>query len=195
MRGLERVREARTARNVDRPVVWINSIIMRDNLDSLLRLLDRVERDALEGHTFQPIASTTFFQGVRDDGPRWFERSELWPRTAEVLEFVDELERRKLAGAPIQNGADDFRRFRDYFRDPVGFAHRESCENELSSILVTHDGKVKMCPNLRESFGHVLRDELDDMWISDASERAREHVLECDSQCKILANNKEDFYF
>ncbi|MGE0787171.1 MAG: radical SAM protein [Sandaracinaceae bacterium] len=195
MRGLDAVLEAREAAGAKKPVVWVNSIVMKDNLASLLALSDRVKERGIEGHTFQPIASTTFFQGIKDDGARWFERSPLWPDTAEVIAFVDELERRASDGYPIQSSARDFAKWRAYFRDPIAFSHAESCENELSSMLVTHDGHVKMCPNVREAFGHILDDDLGAMWGSPASERARAHVTECDSQCKILANNKEDFFF
>lgn len=194
-KALEHLLEARAAAGVARPTIYVNSIAMRGNLDSVLRLGEWVAEVGLDGHTIQPIASTTFFQGLDDAGPRWFENSPLWPDTDDALRFVDELERRKEAGAPIQSSAEDFRKWRSYFRDPVAFGKLESCESELDSMLVTHDGRVKMCPNTRESFGSILRDDLDTMWSSGAAQRAREHVYECDSQCKILANNKDDFFF
>ncbi|MFO0565756.1 MAG: radical SAM protein [Polyangiaceae bacterium] len=195
MKAIRYVREAREALGVKNPVVYLNSIVMRDNYDELLRLSDWCKAEGIEGHTFQPIATKEFFKGKEDQGDHWFLTSDLWPDPKRTLELVDELERRKHAGYPIQNSEADFASWRTYFRDPTEFARSASCEGELKSLLVTETGHVKMCPSTRENFGSILEDDLDRMWSSPAAGRARAHVYECDSQCKILANNKDDFYF
>jgi len=194
-KAIRHIREARGETGRDTPTIWVNSIIMRDNLDDLLRLTDWVREEGLEGHTFQPIATKDFFMAIESQGPRWFETSPHWPDTDRALAFVDALEERKAAGWPIRNSAEDFAHWRSYFRDPLTFQNAGSCENELSTVIVLHDGKVKMCPNTSETFGSILKDGLDEMWGSPAADRARQHVHECASQCKILACNKEDFYF
>ncbi len=194
-KAIEHIREARERLGLEHPRVWVNSIIMRDNLDGLLQLSDWVKNEGIEGHSFQPVASTDFFMGERPQGDRWFEKSPLFPVPDAAMEFVAELEGRKAAGYPIQNSDNDFRQWRAYFRDPVAFGKLESCESELKTLLVTEQGQVKMCPNTWESFGHILRQDLHKMWTGAAAGRARDHVYECASQCKILANTKDDFYF
>ncbi|MBK7579792.1 MAG: radical SAM protein [Myxococcales bacterium] len=195
MKAIEYVREAREARGAKRPVVYVNSIVMRGNHDELLRLSDWCRDNQIEGHTFQPIATTDFFQGKEHQGDHWFQKSELWPDPKETLALVDELERRRAQGYPIKNTEADFDAWRTYFRDPTELAKEASCEGELKTLLVTETGQVKMCPNTPEDFGSILKHDLDWLWSSPAASRARKHVYECDSQCKILANNKEDFYF
>jgi len=195
MKAIEHVREARTALGRKNPVVYVNSIVMRGNHEELLRLSDWCKENGIEGHTFQPIATPDFFQGREHQGDHWFQKSELWPDPKDTLALVDELERRRAGGWPIKNTEADFAAWRTYFRDPTELAKTASCEGELKTLLVTETGHVKMCPNTLESFGSILRDDLDGMWSSPAASRARAHVYECDSQCKILANNKEDFYF
>lgn len=195
MRAIEHVRETREALGRKNPVVYVNSIVMRGNHDELLRLSDWCKEQGIEGHTFQPIATTDFFQGREHQGDHWFQKSELWPDPKQTLALVDELEARRAAGYPIKNGDADFAAWRTYFRDPTELAKTASCEGELKTLLVTETGDVKMCPNTPEAFGSILEDDLDWMWSSPAAGRARAHVYECDSQCKILANNKEDFYF
>lgn len=195
MNTIRHIREARERLGSATPRLYVNSIVMRDNLAGLLALSDWCRAEGIEGHTFQPVATTDFFMASRPQGDRWFAQSPLFPRRDAALEFVAELERRKAAGFRIENSDNDFRKFRAYFRDPIAFGHEESCESELQTLLVTQDGHVKMCPNTRESFGHVLKDDLDALWSGRAAARARDHVYECVSQCKILANTKEDFYF
>jgi MoaA/NifB/PqqE/SkfB family radical SAM enzyme len=195
MRAILQVREAREAAGRRNPIVYVNSIVMRGNHQELLRLSDFCREQGIEGHTFQPVATKDFFRGREPEGDRWFASSELWPDPEETLAFVDELERRRSAGYPIKNGPADFAAWRTYFRDPTELARTASCEGELESLLVTEAGRVKMCPSTREDFGSILDDDLDQMWASPAAQRARAHVYECDSQCKILANTKDDFYF
>jgi MoaA/NifB/PqqE/SkfB family radical SAM enzyme len=195
MKAVSYLREEREKQNAKAPIVWINSIVMKQNLDELLKLSDWCRDQGIEGHTFQPIATTDFFQGTSQQGDYWFRDSSLWPEPEQALAFVDEVEKRKADGYPIQNSTNDFAKWRQYFRDPVGFGRANDCGSELETMLVTHEGDVKMCPNTREAFGNILKDDLDVMWRSPAAGRARSHVFECDSQCKILANTKEDFYF
>lgn len=177
------------------PVVYVNSIVMRDNLNDLIELIKWVKQKGVDGITFQPIANVDFFAGG-GGGANWFQKSPLWPDTKQALAFVDTLQTMKSDGFPmIKNSLKDFDQFRMYFQDPVSFGKAEACTGELKSLLITHDGYVKMCPSSHENFGHVLRDDLKMMWNSQQAWRARKHIYECESQCKILANNKENFYF
>lgn len=177
------------------PTLYVNSIIMKSNIHELVKLIKWVKKYKIDGITFQPIATTDFFAGSGSDGPYWYKTSPLWPDTTEVLTFVDTVEKMQQQGYPIKNSKKDFEHFRMYFRDPVSFGKAEPCIGELKSMMVTHDGFMRMCPESHENFGHVLRQDLDTMWSSQQAFRARKHIYECESQCKILANNKEDFYF
>lgn len=177
------------------PIIYVNSIIMKDNLDDLIALVRWVKKNHIDGITFQPIATTDFFEGSTNEGSFWYKTSPLWPDTSKVLRFVDRLEKMKQEGYPIQNSKKDFEGFRLYFKDPVAFGKAEPCMGELKSMMITHDGFVRMCPESFENFGHVLRQNLDELWSSQQAARARKHIYECESQCKILANNKENFYF
>lgn len=168
---------------------------MKNNLDELVRLVKWVKKEQLDGITFQPIAAAEFFGGKKKYKDDWYLKSDLWPEKNDVFTLIDKLEDLKKAGYPIANSRNDFRRFRSYFENPIKFANKENCESELSSVVITKDGKMKMCPALTEDFGSFLEDDLDKMWKSMAANRARKHVYGCKSQCKILANNKEDFYF
>lgn len=194
MAAVKYLKQAKTQLKRDNPKIFINSIIMKNNTDELIDLIKWVKREQLDGITFQPIASTEFFAGD-PAGKFWFKKSPLWPTFDQALKFVDKLEKMKKSGFPIQNSQNDFKRFRGYFTDPVKFSQTETCEAELNSILITHDGYVKMCPSGPEYFGHILKDNLDVIWNSAAASKARKHVYECQTQAKILAINKEDFYF
>ncbi|MFA5894619.1 MAG: radical SAM protein [Candidatus Shapirobacteria bacterium] len=179
----------------DTPKIYINSIIMKENLKDLIDIVKWVKRKKIDSVTFQPLAATEFFGSEKPYDKYWFKDSELWPDYDEVIKFIDKLEEMKAEGYPIGNSDSDFKKFRRYFKNPEEFALSESCEQELSTMSITDNGKIKMCPGSEEDFGSALDGDLTKMWRGDAARRARQHVFECTSQCKILAYNKEDFYF
>jgi len=189
------LREAKENLSLNNPKIYINSIIMKDNLNDLLEIVEWVKKERIDGITFQPIAANEFFGGNKDYEKRWYESSELWPDKKKVMKFLDKLEELRKNGYRIMNSNNDFRRFRLYFKDPEEFASTETCESELKSMVITEEGRVKICPGLKEDFGSVINGNLGKMWKSWVAWKARQHVYTCKSQCKILANNKEDFYF
>ena len=195
IKAVKYLKLAKQKLNSETPNIFINSIIMKENLDDLIKIIDWVNDEKLDGITFQPIAANEFFGGDKAYVDNWFKSSNLWPNFDEVLSFIDYLENKKRLGYPIINSENDFRRFKKYFKDPINFASTETCESELKSMVITENGDVKICPGLNENFGNILTDDLDKMWHSLVAWKARIHVYSCKSQCKILANTKEDFYF
>lgn len=181
--------------NRQTPIIYINSIIMKDNLDDLESLVKWVKTERIDGITFQPIASPDIFAGDGLLGREWFKTSKLWPNTTDVLSHIDTLEKLKGCGFPIQNSKSDFARFRRYFKNPLRFYDEENCESELHSLVITSNGDIKMCPNRIETLGNILKNDLDEVWRSSAANEARKHVNTCKSETKILATSKTDFYF
>lgn len=187
--------EAKKELKSSTPKIYINSIVMKDNLDDLIDIVKWVKKEKIDAVTFQPLAATEFFGEEQEYDKFWFQKSELWPEFDRVIEFINKLRQMKQEGYPIGNTENDFMKFELYFKNPEDFALGASCEQELKTMSITDDGKVKMCPGSQEDFGSILTDDLTQMWQSSAARRARQHVYDCTSQCKILAFNSEDFYF
>lgn len=193
--AVKNIKKAQKKYQLKNPTIYINSIIMRDNLEELPKLVKWVKKEKIDGITFQPIANPDMFGGSGKKGDLWFKNSQLWPDTKLVLSILDQLKKMRECGYPIKNSDKDFEKFRKYFISPLTFAQGPPNKGELESISITHDGLIKMCPSVHENFGSIFKDDLDEMWHSKIADKARDHIMSCKSQCKILANNKEDFYF
>lgn len=179
--------------NSNTPKIFVNSIIMRDNLSDLVKIVEWSKNENLDGITFQPIASDEFFNGK--DNFNWFRISNLWPDFHQVSSFLDFLMEKKNSGYPVKNSKNDFLRFKRYFKNPIDFAKSEVCGVSSGLMTIVNDGTIKICPGLGDGLGNILTDDLNTIWRCRAAFDMRYRVSNCKFQCKILANNKKDFYF
>lgn len=194
-KAISLLKTARTDLNKNKPKIYINSIMMSNNLKELIKLIKWSKQNKIDGITFQPIANPDLFGGSGKLGERWFETSPLWPNQKEVIGFIEEIEKMQKKGYPIKNSTSDMKKFKRYFKNPILFGIKEDNSGEYTSITITDDGHIKMCPAETQTLGDVLNEDLEQMWNSHKAHKARIHIKNCKSQCKILANNKNDFYF
>ena len=100
--------------------IVIKTIIMGYNREEILRIVDWAFTNKFDEIKFQPLEQT-IEQPEAD--PRWFERSEFWPRDEgalkKVIQVIDELIRLKTSGAPIHNSVRELGMMRRYFLSPI----------------------------------------------------------------------------
>jgi len=204
-----------SACEVGRPVVYVNALIMRQNLAQLPQLVRFVEERALDGITFQPIAPPRLFgahraydtlsrlpsvaaldrlaETLRQRDRRWFRRNPFWPEPTAAAAVIEELIALQRAGAPVKNSVADLRRFIDYFRDPLSLLRTCTC-TACEAVTITARGEMKHCAS-ESSLGNTDSDDLAAAFSSDTARAVRARIRDCKRSCKILSLNKEDFYF
>jgi MoaA/NifB/PqqE/SkfB family radical SAM enzyme len=192
-KAVELLIEAKRKLKKNNPKIYINAIIMKDNLDELREMIKWAKKMGVEGITFQPLASMEYFSGKSKNGGKWYLDNPQWPETAEVLKLVDDMEKMKADGYPLQNSEADFARFRQYFKDPVKFGTNNVCIGSLKTLVITPKGQAKVC--MSKTLGDLLSGDIEKIWNSWQSQMARWKISQCEAQCKILACNKDDFYF
>jgi MoaA/NifB/PqqE/SkfB family radical SAM enzyme len=198
-----------------RPTIYVNSLIMRQNLNELVQLARWTDELKLAGITFQPIAPPHLFakhaardlisrfcnvarldgllEMVRQRDRRWYGHNELWPDPAAAAAVIAALIELKQSGLPIRNTRTDLERFALYFRDPSRFFSTCEC-TACEALTIADDGAMKHCL-AEDSLGDARRDDIAAALSSDAAQHARERILRCQRACKILSINKDDFYF
>lgn len=188
--GIKSLKEIKKEYKSKTPKVYINSIIMGDNLDELVKLVYWVKKNKLNGITFQPIANPQFFgQSNKGYNEKWFKKSKLWPSDIKINMFLKKIIKLKKEGYPIKNTLKDIERFKRYFKDPIKYGINEDNSQEYKSLILMENGSLKLCPADRIILGNVYKDRLDKIWKSEKIQEARIHIKNCKSQCKILANN------
>ena len=192
-RAVNLLTEAKAKLKQNNPKIYINAIIMNDNLNELRPMIKWAKSVGVEGITFQPLASTEYFSGKSINGGKWYESNPQWPDKKKVMKLIDDMEKMKAQGYPLQNSEADFKRFREYFDDPIKFGDNNVCTGSLKALVITPKGHVKVC--MSGSLGNILTDDLDKIWHSVKTIKAKRVISSCKAQCKILACNKDDFYF
>lgn len=191
------IQEAKKKHKVKHPQIWLNSVMMKSNLDELILLVRLVKKMKIDGIAFQPIASTSFFGGLEEYDPYWFKKSDAWPDKDKIMAFLDRLEQMKVEGYPIKNSANDFRRFRQYFSDPILFSQLESSDHEIETMVISREGEFRLTliDDLNGNLGSVFNNEFDAGWNSKKADQQRDFICDSLSQSKIIPCKKEDFYF
>lgn len=192
-KAVELLIDAKKKLKKNNPKIYINAIIMKDNLEELREMIKWAKSVGVEGITFQPLASMEYFSGKSKNGGRWYVDNPQWPETDRVLKLVDDMEEMKKNGYPLQNSEADFARFRQYFKDPVKFGSTNVCVGSLKTLVITPKGQAKVC--MSKNLGDLLTGDIQAIWNSLGSHVARWKISQCEAQCKILACNKDDFYF
>jgi len=193
MKAVELLQEAKSKLKSKTPKIYINAIIMKENLDEIRNMIKWSKKAKVDGITFQPIASKEFFSSKSEYGGRWYVNNPVWPAYKDVINLIDYMEEMKQNGYPLQNSEGDFIRFRQYFKNPETFGKMNVCVGSLGTLVISPKGKASVC--MSEALGDILTDDLDQIWFSQQSEKAKRRVSKCEAQCKILACNKDDFYF
>lgn len=192
-RAVELLQEAKVKLNKNNPKIYINAIIMNSNLDELIPMIKWAKKVGVEGITFQPLASTEYFSGVSKNGGEWYLNNPEWPDKVKALQLVEEMQQMKRKGYPLQNSAEDFSRFSQYFENPIKFGEDNICTGSLKAMVISPKGQAKVC--MSHSLGNILTDDLNKIWYSVKTIKAKRVISTCKAQCKILACNKDDFYF
>jgi MoaA/NifB/PqqE/SkfB family radical SAM enzyme len=177
--------------------IWILAIILEKNLDDIIRLAEWVNaHDRIRRILFQAIAQP-FNTPFVDE---WHNKSEynfLWPQDIKkVHEVIDELIRLKKAGYKITNTVSQFETFKRYFQRPSDFIKKTRCNVDFY-MNINNLGDVYMCIR-RGSIGNIKKDDPDDIWYSEAANRVREEIKNCQINCHHLINccyeEEQSFY-
>jgi len=193
MKAVELLREAKKKLKSQTPKIYVNAIIMSENLDEIRELIKWSKEAGVDGITFQPIASKEFFSSKTESGAKWYVNNPVWPAYKDVEALIDYMEEMKGRGYPLRNTPGDFARFRQYFKNPVSFGKMNVCVGSLGTLVISPKGKASVC--MSAALGDILVDDLDKIWFSGQSEKAKRRISKCEAQCKILACNKDEFYF
>lgn len=150
--------------------IRLKNVIMSHNLDDAAKVVEFADQPAME----------VFFQAIEQnyntpEDPRWFEKSENWPRdTAKAVATVEHLIALKRGGSPIANSLAQLQAMISYFSDPDSMrvaitshsAHerRASC-GALTNIQFMPNGDVVPCYGM-PPVGNIQREGIRKIWES-----------------------------
>ncbi len=165
--------------------LFINTIIMEQNLDQLVDLAKWVSEKRLDGIFFLPLESKSHFgkEALSND---WFKDNKLWPKDlGKVNEVVDKLILLKKEGCCINNSFEQLRMFKTYFSDPSIMLKR-SCFIGIQNLTIDAQGDAYFCLSY-DPVGNILEKKPEIIWNSPEARKRREEIKRCMAYCRVSA--------
>jgi len=162
------------------------TVFMGYNLESILPLVDFVEKNKLTGINFQPLIHNFGTEYT----PQWFKKSEFWPKPEQldrIDEVLDELIKRKKAGAPLHNPIKQFEVMKKYFRNPLAHA-KKVCNVGTKNFAISEYGEVLICYFFKP-IGNIKDTKPEVLWKSKAAQDMRKRIKVCKRNCDLLNCN------
>lgn len=168
------------------PFLSLTTIILKQNLSELARIVKFVKKRGLDTIYFQPIWHNF---GAEKYEKFWFEESQLWPDNfSEVEKTIDLLITMKKNKYPIGNALFELNEYKDYFKDPIGYGKEKACYVGVNSFNIGIDGKVRLCFDL-EPIGDILKESPEKIWNNGKTQTMRKKIASCQRGCKVLLCN------
>lgn len=164
----------------------VNTVLMKQNLESIEKLVYWVDEQKLNGISFQPIEEN-FGRNFHD--MNWFKTCPFWPDINAVEETINVIINLKKKGYPVLNSYSYLKMVFEYFEDPLSFSRNYPCRVGLNNFLVNLEGKVHMCYSMG-SCGDALKELLSEIWKGDRAKLQRQAIAGCQRSCRVLLCNQ-----
>jgi len=175
-----------------KPHIYINTVIMADNLEELVDLVRLAKKKGIDGIRFEALESKYLF-GDSEYNPNWFKDNPLWPgNTKKVKLVINGLIKLKKQGYPVKNTFKELEDLKSYYKDPAEIAKRyRFCFTGVRNFAIDEYGDVKLCFGM-EPVGNILKQKPEDIWYGKEANKLREEIRNCRRYCRILPCNKRE---
>jgi MoaA/NifB/PqqE/SkfB family radical SAM enzyme len=167
--------------------VNINTVIMGDNLPTLL--------DTLDWALANPEVGMIHFNAVTEPIGAVFDSDwkimpkyiGVWPEDFSAVDaFIDGCIERIKKGAKLTNSEKQLEMFRRYFYDPESFVIPGACHMN-KTISVDADGSIHMC-HYYGKIGNIKDRKFIRAWTGEKAKGVRKKIGVCRKNCKMLIN-------
>jgi len=164
--------------------VCIATVIMKQNLEHLPRLIEFVDKNKLNGINFQPLIQNIGSEYMEG----WHRQSELWPNDFEkVSKIIDKIIEMKKKGSRVLNSEKQLELMKLYYEDPERHANYKCLVGD-NNFAINEYGKVLIC-FFMEAVGNITREDPKDIWGSKKANLVRHKILKCNQNCDLLNCN------
>lgn len=154
--------------------VNINTIITRQNIKDIPKLVEFVQRERIGTISLNPL-----FLGWCSDVKK--KLNNIWPNSRKVEAVIEKMEAYKKKGYPILNSVSHLRLIRRYYKNPELSYGR--CVMPLT-LRVEPSGDAFVC---YERVGNVTKNSPEEIWNSDTAKKARKRLYRCKRSCAIAS--------
>lgn len=170
----------------DIPKIYINTVMMKDNINELLDLV-KIAKDKNTDGIFYQCLLPNF--GPKSDS-RVTKNNPLWPKQKEVAVVMKEMIKKTKSEPLILSSENDFKMAIKYFKNPHLF-NDSTCAAGVNNFVIDYYGDVRLC-FIFTKIGNIFEEKPETLWWNKTAQRQRKHIRNCKKSCKIIACNKAD---
>lgn len=191
MSAIENLREREDLR------LTISTTVMRENVHDLVRLVEFVKSEKLDGINFQPLMETSIYPIFNKDGksnklPVGRLCQELGKDMGNVDDVFNQLISMKNDGCHINNPAKQLKYTAKYLKDPSDPEMLDvKCKIGSKSLFIDPFGNVRLCM-IMKPIGNITKEAPQKIWNSEKAQRQREMIRNCQKACRLLNCNYKE---
>ena len=168
------------------PKIYINTVIMKNNVNELHNLIKLAENHKTDGITFQcllPNLGAHSTQTTLLGNP-------LWPKNNHVIKVLNKIIDEKMSHPIILSSTEDLKTTIDYYKNP-NTVNNKICAAGINNFIINHLGDVFLCFQFPK-IGNIIDSEPKKIWWNKNAQLQRQHIRKCQKNCKIIVCNKTD---
>ncbi|MBU1863695.1 MAG: radical SAM protein [Candidatus Omnitrophica bacterium] len=176
--------------------IGICTVLYDSNMNDILPLIKWVQKN-------EKVNWIVFMAAMQPNNTpveeKWYEEkfSSLWPqRKRKITRLINYIKWLKWWGWKIQNPYHQLDAFKRYFSHPEQFVKNRPC-NMDRAVHISATGDIFLCFRWQR-IGNITTDAIKDVWHSQAAEKVRGDIRQCQDNCHFLLNcffEKETFPF
>lgn len=164
------------------------TILLKSNVKQIKSMLSWGKKEGLDAMYFQALWENF---GVLQHDPKWFNKSDCWPKRSEAVKAVRELIGLKKTGEIVGNTYTELKDYFNYYSNgPIKFGLSHDCYVGVRNFAIALNGDVRLCYQF-EPLGNVLRDGLERIWNNRKAQNQRRIINKCQRGCKVLLCNRK----
>ena len=163
------------------------TVIMKNNIDDLEKIIEWGEKNNLDGMHFQPLWENF---SIKKHDPHWYQKSDIWPEKNQAKTAINKLIKLRKTKPIIQNSNTQLHEYLKYYTNsPEKFGNSRPCYAGINNFSIDIVGDVRLC-FFYESVGNILKDSPKKIWNNIRARKLRQRMSQCNRGCKILLCNE-----
>lgn len=168
------------------PSIYINTVIMKNNVRELSKLVALAKKHHTNGISFQcllPNLGKLSTQKTLKNNP-------LWPDKTVVSTALKKIIKEGESNPIILSTKQDLKNDIKYYRNP-NITNHGVCAAGINNFIIDHKGEVHLCFNF-PTIGNIIQEKAQDIWWGKKAQSQRKLIRSCQKNCKIIVCNKAD---
>lgn len=177
------IRLIKQLRKENQPKIYLSTVIIKQNLDELTKLVCFTEDEELDGISFQSLMPN--FSSKKGLGGSV--KKILWPETKKVKKTIEKLIREAKTNPLIQSTQKELELAIKYYESPSSLS-MISCQAGNNNFIIDNHGNVKLCFQY-PPIGNIFKTSPLEIWRGKKAQDQRQVIQKCQDPCKILRCN------